>query len=386
MQHDTERVEATRTTVRVRSFPWGAVRTMTRAEVAVIRDVNRWLAERAPLGQLQAALAALLSTDVRVRVRSVGLVKQPHGLGDGAAVALADAEDPRFERAVLVEAEYALVVAALSRGLRNRPPTVMQPMSMSATVWGGFAAIVAAALRRARGGITSRVLTAGPATSLEGDLVRTGHELVSVGLVVLLADDAFEARIVAPRAVLGAPRATPWGAAAMGVLGSTPLRLCVVGCAAVLSITDVASLRRGDVVLLPGWPLGRGPEPLAGDVVLAASGASMGVAAVLKEGKLTLSDRLVPVVNESERSDAMDEGKNALMEAIGEVPVVVRVEIGDVEMSAREWASVGLGEVVTMGRRVGEPVTLRVGNVVVARGDLVDVEGEVGVRILERIG
>jgi len=359
---------------------------MSRQEAVVVRDVNRWLAERAPLARLQTALTELLSTNVQVRVRKVGLVKQPRGLGDGAAVALADADDPRFDRAVLVEAEYALVAAVLVRVLRKPPLAVVQPAPMSAPMSGGFAAIIAAALRRARGGITSRVLTAGPATALEGDLASTSQELVSVGLVVLLADDAFEARIVAPRAVLGAARAIPWGRSATNVLGATPLRLCVVAYAATLSVADVATLRRGDVVLVPGWSLGRGPGPLAGDVVLAAPGASAGVAAVLKEQKLMLSDKMVPVVNELERSEAMDDEKSALMEAIGEVPVVVRVEIGDVEMPAREWASVGLGEIVTMGRRVGEPVTLRVGSVVVARGELVDVEGEVGVRILERIG
>ena len=55
-------------------------------------------------------------------------------------------------------------------------------------------------------------------------------------------------------------------------------------------------------------------------------------------------------------------------------------------MPAREWASLGEGDVVALGRRVGEAVTLRVGGVPVARGDLVEIEGEVGVRIVERLG
>jgi flagellar motor switch/type III secretory pathway protein FliN len=43
------------------------------------------------------------------------------------------------------------------------------------------------------------------------------------------------------------------------------------------------------------------------------------------------------------------------------------------------------GDVVTLGRRVGEAVTLRVGGAVVARGELVVVDGEVGVRIKHRV-
>jgi flagellar motor switch/type III secretory pathway protein FliN len=40
---------------------------------------------------------------------------------------------------------------------------------------------------------------------------------------------------------------------------------------------------------------------------------------------------------------------------------------------------------VALGRRIGDPVVLRVGGVAVARGDLVEIDGEVGVRIVERL-
>ena len=76
--------------------------------------------------------------------------------------------------------------------------------------------------------------------------------------------------------------------------------------------------------------------------------------------------------------------KDALVEAVGEIPVVVRVEVGSVQLLAREWAALGPGDVLTVGRKIAEPVVLRVAGVEVARGELVDVEGDVGVRILSR--
>jgi flagellar motor switch/type III secretory pathway protein FliN len=82
-------------------------------------------------------------------------------------------------------------------------------------------------------------------------------------------------------------------------------------------------------------------------------------------------------VSESDESDE-------LLQAIGEVPVVVRVEVGEARMPAREWATLQRGDVIALGRRVGERVVLRVGGVPVARGDLVEIDGEVGVRIVER--
>ena len=75
-----------------------------------------------------------------------------------------------------------------------------------------------------------------------------------------------------------------------------------------------------------------------------------------------------------------------MTDALLDAPVVVRVEIGVCEMPAREWAALGRGDVVTLGRRLGEPVVLRIGGVEAAIGELVQVEGEVAVRILQRTG
>ena len=74
----------------------------------------------------------------------------------------------------------------------------------------------------------------------------------------------------------------------------------------------------------------------------------------------------------------------ATSEVILDAPLVVRVELGAVTLTAREWASLGAGDVIALGRRVSEPIILRVAGVEVARGELVDIEGELGVRIRQR--
>jgi flagellar motor switch/type III secretory pathway protein FliN len=76
--------------------------------------------------------------------------------------------------------------------------------------------------------------------------------------------------------------------------------------------------------------------------------------------------------------------REAMARALGDVPVVVRVEIGAAEMPAREWAALGKGDVIALGAKVADPVLLRVGGVEIARGELVEIDGEVGVRILSR--
>ena len=60
---------------------------------------------------------------------------------------------------------------------------------------------------------------------------------------------------------------------------------------------------------------------------------------------------------------------------------MVRVELGAVSMSAREWAQLGAGDVIETAQRIAEPVVLRVAGREVGRGELVNVDGQVGVRI-----
>ena len=83
--------------------------------------------------------------------------------------------------------------------------------------------------------------------------------------------------------------------------------------------------------------------------------------------------------------DQDEPNKKEAHEAILEAPVVVRVEIGEVRLAAEEWASLGSGSVIAAGCRTSEAVVLRIAGQEVARGELVDIEGELGVRILERI-
>ncbi|HYQ18219.1 MAG TPA: FliM/FliN family flagellar motor switch protein [Polyangiaceae bacterium] len=70
-----------------------------------------------------------------------------------------------------------------------------------------------------------------------------------------------------------------------------------------------------------------------------------------------------------------------LSDVLLDTPVVVRVELGAVSMSAREWASLGAGDIIETAQRIAEPVVLRVAGREVGRGELVNVDGQVGVRI-----
>jgi flagellar motor switch/type III secretory pathway protein FliN len=372
---------------RVSAFPWGALDALTRSEVTAGREVRRWLAGYAEPVRLQAVLGELLRVPVRALVKRTGPVESPRGIAGGAGVLVAPAETPDLAHAVLVEAELALVAAVVGRVAEQQTPVVLGAGATAAPgAAGALGAVVVAALRKAHAGSAMCVLAAGPAPALEADIARAGGELYGVSLTVLLGDEAFAARVVVPRrAALAAP-APSWDVALLAALGPTPLALSVVAHAVRATASDVGALHPGDALVLPGWSLARtGTRGLSGSVALAPWTSPYGISAHLGEdGRLLLGGDTVPLIAAEE---AMTEGVDTaeLINGIGEVPVVVRVEIGQAVMAARDWAALVRGDVVPLGRRVGDPVVLRVGDVAVARGELVAIDGEVGVRIVERL-
>jgi type III secretion system YscQ/HrcQ family protein len=62
-------------------------------------------------------------------------------------------------------------------------------------------------------------------------------------------------------------------------------------------------------------------------------------------------------------------------------PIQLRVEIGRLKMTLRELSEIGAGQILNLHRAPTDPVTLVVDDRVIGRGELVQVEGELGVRV-----
>ncbi len=208
---------------------------------------------------------------------------------------------------------------------------------------------------------------------------------ITTELTVLLGDEAYAARVTVTLAAVTAAPPFTWNAAVLSSLGGMTMTLPVVACVSRVTATDVAALRPADVVIPAAWPLKRDGTGWRGAVLLAAPHASTGVGADLGEGDAIVL-RGEPVSLDAAEADMAEaDGSPAIVDAVGEVPVVVRVEVGEVRMAAKDWAALGRGDVITLGQRVGARVALRVGGIVLARGELVEIDGEVGVRVVERV-
>jgi flagellar motor switch protein FliN len=74
------------------------------------------------------------------------------------------------------------------------------------------------------------------------------------------------------------------------------------------------------------------------------------------------------------------------LDAVLDVELPLTVRFGQVVMPLRALADLGPGSVVDMGRSPDEPVELLVGGRLIARGEVVVVSGNYGVRITELTG
>ena len=69
-------------------------------------------------------------------------------------------------------------------------------------------------------------------------------------------------------------------------------------------------------------------------------------------------------------------------EQLADVPVELAIEIGRIELRVRELAALVPGRVISAQIPIGREVSLRAGDRTIAVGELVDIEGELGVRIV----
>ena len=73
----------------------------------------------------------------------------------------------------------------------------------------------------------------------------------------------------------------------------------------------------------------------------------------------------------------------AELERLHDVPVELAVEIGRTRMTIGETLALGPGSIITLNRLAGEPVDLLVNGKPIARGEVVVIDEEFGLRVTE---
>lgn len=347
-------------------YPWNALERVSRSVARRAARARQQVQSVLDLPRLGAALAALTESEASLVVRRVScdpprrrpLTELGFELGSSGVLC-----------ALAVEPELATNV--LGRVLR-RPIGLTAHSSLDDSLSGALNAFVLELARRS--GAQGALHLCAPSDA------RAHSNDVFVEATVLLDGTPYEVL-----AALRLPELAANTPAALSTLGELPLALpIVVG----WSLAERAVF--ADFVPGNAWFPGEGlwlDAHGAGPIALAAPGQDWGVAGTLsRDGKIVLrgeSIQLLPDAGELMSDPAKSEA--SLTDAVLDSPVVVRVEVGAVSMTAREWAELGPGDVIETGRRIAEPVVLRVAGREVARGELVNLEGELGVRIRELV-
>ena len=179
---------------------------------------------------------------------------------------------------------------------------------------------------------------------------------------------------------------------AASAMGAARCSVCLDFGEASLDAATVLSLRPGDV-LVPDrcfGTLSQGePSLFAGQVRARVLGARRTTWWCTLDADTTTVERIerseeAPVVaaRRVEVNEQTDVGMAEVLEAVGDAPITLSVELARVSMTLEDLARIRPGEVLVTGVPLGEPVRLRANGAIVATGELVEVEGEVGVKLL----
>jgi flagellar motor switch protein FliM len=177
-------------------------------------------------------------------------------------------------------------------------------------------------------------------------------------------------------------------------LAEARVELCIEAGHGFLPSSAVVALAASDIVVLDHF----GPKPITGGPVSLRVGHGAFTAHLDGSGLTILSSfhlRAAAMATTDDKTDApspepaLSPGEKEPGPALPsehllrELPVQLTCEIGRVTLSAREVLELRPGSVLPVGRPLAGPVDLTAGGRVIARGELVDVEGEIGVRVTE---
>lgn len=363
-----------------RPFRLGA-RRLTRAHLLLGQrpQVARWGTEL--LRDVGAALSRDVGAEVGVDGHLVDAAVHPEReLALGGVFALVELSS--VGGTAIVELEVPLVFAALARlagtGLRTGPVTELTRLEESTLVYLLLSALVA---MRGHDAWMRRLGPRLSAVSMRRSDVLTRVDArqpyVAVSLSVTVEGLRSGGRVLLPaRAVQTAfqelPEEPAGDVAIQGLTASVPAR-CLVG-RSPLQPSAVDALSAGDVVLFEGVRLRDGR--LQGKGRLVTRGFVLD-GEFLADGFSTGSVR-----SHAARQESDMVATNKRSEAMPPLPVDVEIELTRLLLPLSELAALKPGTLLPLHVNASSPVLLRVGDRVVARAELVEIEGEVGARIL----
>jgi len=336
--------------VSAQPFPWPLLPRLSRSEVALVRTLLAQLPGLSTwrLGGESATLR--LGAPRAIEAGQLAAV-----LGEDTVVIV---QAQVSERMLAIALPTELAVRLCLRALGAPEEEALAPRALTPAERGVLAYLALSALTQQ--GWEARVEMVAPAAQAAPRL--EGGRTLVVPAAVRSGALTGELRVCMPEAQLvrAQPARAP-SAHELDLLARLPVELFVELAATTLARGELFALERGDVVIAgprrARLRSGRGGFPLF------ETPSGLAVAADYEPGESMSKDMVLE-----------------------DLPVELTVELGRVKLSARDVLELRPGAVLELDRPLGGPVELYAGGRLVARGELVDVEGQLGVRVTELPG
>ena len=168
-----------------------------------------------------------------------------------------------------------------------------------------------------------------------------------------------------------------------------------------LAAEDIANLEAGDIIILEHHQLVLGPEgpggTISGHIGRGRNGRLEGQL-LASEGQLkfAISQIIVqeqpietPMTDELNDEPTIQEPTDNLPETEGllrDIDAPVVIELGRLKMNTAQVTRLKSGQILRLPRNANDPVDLVVNDKLFARGELVEIDGELGVRLVKVTG
>lgn len=224
--------------------------------------------------------------------------------------------------------------------------------------------------------------------ALDAALAR--RPLLGISVALRVGKAAGQCRLWLPPVAPGARTGTTAPPALRPIFAALPLPLSATAGQACLPLAALRALCLGDVLTLDSWSVRSAGRPLAGTVSVAVGGSQRGVwhCSVEPDGLRidTIEHRETRTMSKPPTVPAapepLPEG-TALEQLAGDTPMTVEVQIARFSVPLAQLVALRPGDVLPVGTPVGGEVALTTGGRQIARGELVDIEGTLGVRVTQ---
>ncbi len=371
----------TTSTRRISLLKRNSARRLTRAHLNLARRPAVAAAGNDALAKIAAQLSASLGAAVSLQGRVVDAAINPFG-GLSRYSAFALVELGALGQLAILELDLLTLNTLLAR-VAGSPARMSAPTRLTQVEEAAFGWLCLSAVACVR---TVDLIEKSFGPRLLAIYIERGQILervdcrvrhVAVELTVKVNEVSGSARLLLPApacdtAIAGVEEQLATDLAAEVSAANLTVRTYFGRC--VLDARDMAGLQLGDVVMISGAPAAAGL--LAGHARLVTTTFELHGQFSADGFTLTRAETRATSLPQEPTMKLKDEAN------LPSLPVEVEIELTRLRISVAELATLRPGAVLSLRIGVTEPVTLRVGDRAVARAELVDIEGEIGARII----